>query len=89
MSRGLGDVYKRQVGSVRKHDGIRTKRYKLIHWHGEGSGNDEAIDFWELYDLKKDVMEVNNVYDNPKYVKVREALTVQLEKLRKDVGVTE
>lgn len=24
-------------------------------------------------------MEVNNVYDNPKYVKVREALTVQLE----------
>ena len=39
--------------------------------------------------LKKDVMEVNNVYDNPKYVKVREALTVQLEKLRKDVGVTE
>ena len=55
----------------------------------EGSGNDEAIDFWELYDLKKDVMEVNNVYDNPKYVKVREALTVQLEKLRKDVGVTE
>lgn len=77
------------VGSVRKHDGIRTKRYKLIHWHGEGSGNDEAIDFWELYDLKKDVMEVNNVYDNPKYVKVREALTVQLEKLRKDVGVTE
>ena len=56
------------VGSVRKHDGIRTKRYKLIHWHGEGSGNDEAIDFWELYDLKKDVMEVNNVYDNPKYV---------------------
>lgn len=41
------------MGSVRKHDGIRTKRYKLIHWHGEGSGNDEAIDFWELYDLKK------------------------------------
>ncbi|WP_418452788.1 sulfatase/phosphatase domain-containing protein, partial [Anaerotruncus massiliensis (ex Liu et al. 2021)] len=41
-----------------------------------GSGNDEAIDFWELYDLKKDVMEVNNVYDNPKYVKVREVLTV-------------
>ena len=41
------------VGSVRKHDGIRTKRYKLIHWYGEGSGNDEAIDFWELYDLKK------------------------------------
>lgn len=77
------------VGSVRKHDGIRTKRYKLIHWYGEGSGNDEAIDFWELYDLKKDVMEVNNVYDNPKYVKVREVLTVQLEKLRKDVGVTE
>lgn len=34
-------------------------------------------------------MEVNNVYDNPKYVKVREALTVQLKKLRKDVGVTE
>ena len=68
---------------------ILTKRYTLIHWYGECSGNDDDIDFWELYDLKKDVMEVNNVYDNPKYVKVREALTVQLEKLRKDVGVTE
>lgn len=77
------------VGSVRKHYGIRTNRYKLIHWYGEGSGSDEAIDSWELYDLKKDAVEVNNVYGNPQYKKVQETLKVELAQLRKDAEVIE
>ena len=77
------------VGNVRKHYGIRTRRYKLIHWYGEGSGNDSAIDSWEMYDLKKDRVEINNVYDNPKYAKIRESLKVELGLLCKDAGVTE
>lgn len=77
------------VGSVRKHYGIRTARYKLIHWYGEGSGNDDAIDCWELYDLKKDAMEVNNVYGNSRYKKIQEALKLELAQLREEIGVTE
>jgi arylsulfatase A-like enzyme len=49
------------VGMVRKHDGVRDKRYKLIHWYGEGAGGDGPIDSWELYDLKTDPSEIRNV----------------------------
>ncbi|MCY1533238.1 choline-sulfatase [compost metagenome] len=41
--------------SVMKHFGIRTDRYKLIRFYGEQN-------FWELYDLKTDPHEMNNVY---------------------------
>ncbi|WP_262915374.1 sulfatase/phosphatase domain-containing protein [Niabella ginsengisoli] len=40
-----------------KHYGIRTDRYKLIHFYGD-------IDSWELYDLKKDPHEMHNLYNN-------------------------
>jgi arylsulfatase A-like enzyme len=60
------------VGMVRQHDGVSDGRYKLIHWYGKGHQNDKEIDYWELYDLKKDPVEVNNVYDDPKYNKIRE-----------------
>lgn len=75
------------VGSVRKHYGVRTDRYKLIHWYGEGSGDDGDIDFWELYDLKKDPNELHNVYNDIHYEKVRTELYVKLEQMRKDVKV--
>jgi hypothetical protein len=45
------------------HFGIRTGRYKLIRFYGDG-------DFWELYDLEKDPGEVRNIYGNPKYGKL-------------------
>ena len=77
------------VGSVRKHYGIRTDRYKLIHWYGKGFGNDPDIDFWELYDLKNDPNEMNNVYLNPKYLKVRNELHEKLSKMRLEIGTTE
>lgn len=77
------------VGSVRKHYGVRTDRYKLIHWYGKGGGSDADIDHWELYDLKKDKHEVNNVYGHARYGKVQAALTQQLDKMRKDADVKE
>ncbi len=56
---------------VKKHYGVRTDRYKLIHFYDD-------IDVWELYDLKNDPMEMNNLYNDPKHAK-----TVQ--KLKKEI----
>jgi arylsulfatase A-like enzyme len=42
--------------SVKRHYGIRTSRYKLIHFYND-------IDDWELYDLQKDPSEMNNIYN--------------------------
>lgn len=77
------------VGMVRKHYGIRTERYKLMHWYGKGSGTDPDIDSWELYDLKKDPTEVKNIYDSEKYRKQQQKLSEELSSFRKNIGVTE
>lgn len=42
--------------AVKRHYGIRTNRYKLIHFYYD-------VDQWELYDLKNDPYEMNNIYD--------------------------
>ena len=77
------------VGMVRRHYGIRTDRYKLIHWYGKGYGADLDIDSWELYDLKKDPTEVKNVYDSEKYKKVKHLLSQDLVELRTKIGAKE
>lgn len=46
---------------VKKHYGIRTKRYKLIHFYDD-------IDTWEFYDMDADPMELTNLIDSPNYV---------------------
>ncbi len=61
---------------VRKHYGVRTDRYKLIHFYGHD------IDTWELYDLKTDPAEMHNRYDDPKLAKVRARMHERLEELR-------
>jgi len=62
--------------NVMRHYGIATDRYKLIHFYYD-------IDEWELYDLEKDPMEIENVYKDPAYSDVKEDLHHQLEELRK------
>lgn len=74
------------VGNVRKHYGIRTSRYKLIHWFGPGEAGDPAIDSWELFDLKRDPHEVNNLYEDPRYRKVRAELAAELARERERIG---
>ncbi|MCX5639175.1 MAG: sulfatase [Planctomycetota bacterium] len=63
------------VHMVKRHYGVRTKRYKLIHFYYD-------IDAWELYDLEKDPNELNNVYDDAAYADVVKQLQAQLEQLR-------
>jgi arylsulfatase A-like enzyme len=61
--------------NVQRHYGIRTDRYKLIHFYFDS-------DTWELYDLKKDPTEMNNLINNPKYKQIIEDLKIQLRALQ-------
>ena len=76
------------------HFGIRTERYKLIFYYGlkldtEGYGHPDSKPAWELYDLEKDPLEINNVYNDPAYKNIIEELKIQLEEKRKQVGDTD
>ena len=64
---------------VNRHYALVSEDYKLIHFY-------YGLDYWELYDRKKDPHEVNNVYDDPAYADIREGLHLQLEKLRETYG---
>lgn len=57
------------------HYGVRTHTHKLIRFP-------ELEDYGELFDLKKDPHELNNVYNNPKYSKIKNELNVKLEKMK-------
>lgn len=65
--------------SVMRHYGIRTDKYKLIHFYHDK-------DYWELYDMEEDPTEMNNVYGQPGYAVVQAALHKQLEEVREAYG---
>lgn len=67
------------IHMVKRHYGIKTERYKLIHFYYD-------IDEWELYDLKKDPNEMKNVYNDPSYATVRKEMHAKLDALRKKYG---
>lgn len=60
---------------VQPHYGIRTKRFKLIHFYYN-------MDEWELYDLDSDPNEINNLYGKVKYKKLVKHLKKKLKKLQ-------
>ena len=60
---------------VQPHYGIRTEQYKLIHFYHD-------IDIWELYDIKSDPDELNNLINNPDYAEIIEELKVNLSHLQ-------
>lgn len=64
---------------VKRHYGIRTDRYKLIHFYYD-------IDEWELYDLKNDAMEMNNLYGDIAFQEVQVQLHKKLTELRITYG---
>jgi arylsulfatase A-like enzyme len=66
---------------VRRHYGIRTDRYKLIHYYEIGE--------WELFDLQNDPGEHRSVYEDPEYETVVRSLEERLIELRKHYAVPE
>lgn len=62
-----------------RHYGVRTDRYKLIHYYGLGE--------WELFDLEKDPEEMRSVYTDPAYASVVRELKEELTRLRQQYRV--
>ncbi|MGY5851907.1 sulfatase family protein [Salegentibacter sp. F14] len=67
------------VHMVKRHYGVATDRYKLMHFYYD-------IDEWEMYDLKEDPEELNNIYEDPNYTEVRADMHEKLKELREKYG---
>lgn len=65
--------------NVLPHYGLRTDRYKLIHFY-------YTEDMWEFYDLEKDPNELTNQYNNPAYQNIIGKLKKELYKQQKLAG---
>lgn len=61
--------------SVRRHYGVRTERYSLMHFYHD-------IDEWEMYDLENDPQQMNNIYGTPESDKVLPQLMEELKRLQ-------
>lgn len=65
---------------VKKHYGIRTRRYKLMHFYDD-------IDAWEFYDLQKDPKELHNAIDDPEYTEEVATMKARLLELQRHYKV--
>jgi len=61
--------------AVKRHFGVRTDRYKLIHFYND-------IDEWELFDLQQDPNEMNNLYGKAGYEEITKELKAELKRLQ-------
>ena len=66
------------VHMVNRHYGVRTERYKLIHYY--------QLDEWELFDLERDPDELTSVHADPEYAEVRSDLGRELRRLQLRYG---
>ena len=66
---------------VRRHDGVRDERYKLVHFY---DAKNKTYDCNELYDLLKDPRELNNVYNESSYKEIQKRLQDRLDCYRID-----
>ena len=63
---------------VRRHRGVRTRRWKLIEWDYPAA--------WELYDLAADPREKRNLAGRPEHAAQEARLTARLAELRRELG---
>jgi arylsulfatase A-like enzyme len=66
------------VHSVRKNRGVRTERWKYIHYF-------EDPEEFELFDLQSDPHEMNNLINDPAYKDIIEQLKSRVTDLRKEL----
>ncbi len=67
------------IHAVKRHYGVRTDRYKLIHFYHD-------VDEWELYDLDNDPSEMRNVYDDLAYRAARDEMHRLLDEVQARYG---
>jgi arylsulfatase A-like enzyme len=67
--------------NVKRHCGVRTAQYKLIHFYQDN--------YWELFDLKNDIHEMHNVYENPEYEQTVIDMKKELKRLQQLYGDTD
>lgn len=69
------------VHCARKHHGVRSERWKLIHFWQEP-------DEWALYDLRNDPGETDNLVDDPQHADIVARLKRRIDTLRAETGDT-
>jgi arylsulfatase A-like enzyme len=75
----LYEYYESGGHNVPKNRGVRTERYKLIHYY-------EQPEEFELYDLQEDPGERHNLHGDPQYAALGRQLLQRIEELRKETG---
>ncbi len=73
--------YEKGEHSVPRHYGVRTDRYKLIHY--------PDLNEWELFDLDKDPQEMKSVYGSAKYKKIQTKMHAELKRLQEQYQTPE
>lgn len=68
------EYFEKGIHAVQPHYGVRTDRYKLMYF--------PELDAWELYDLKTDPDEVDNLAGLSDYEPVQARLREELDRLR-------
>ncbi|MFM1801633.1 MAG: hypothetical protein RJA81_985, partial [Planctomycetota bacterium] len=66
---------------VRRHYGVVTDRYKLVHFYAPD------VDYWELYDREKDPNEMVNMLGKPGYEAIEKELRKEVARLRTELKV--
>jgi arylsulfatase A-like enzyme len=67
--------------NVHRHYGVVTDRYKLVRFY------EPEVNEWELFDLKTDPFELQNVYRQPEILDVKRELAMELVRLRGSLRV--
>jgi arylsulfatase A-like enzyme len=67
--------------NVRRHYGVVTDRYKLVHFY------EPEVNEWELFDLKTDPRELHSVFGQADHATIQRELSGELERLRRGLLV--
>lgn len=68
---------------VRRHYGVVTDRYKLVHFY------EPEVNYWELFDRKSDPHELKSVFGEADYADAQKQLEIELARLRKELKLPE
>ena len=73
------------------HRGVRTDRYKLVHYYSDaldqpGTRDEQLPEEWELFDLNADPYELHSLHEDPAHASLLGELRAELDRLGEEVG---